>query len=115
MSEAMAAIGKPRPRIDGRAKVTGAALYPSDIPLANLAYAQLVVSAIAKGRIRSFDLNEADAVAGVLDILTHENLKGEFKTPPNPGGVSGSATTTLESGRIWHDGQIIAVVVAESI
>jgi len=114
MTDAIAAIGKPRTRVDGPAKVTGKALYPSDIPLANLAYAWLVVSAIAKGRVSGFGLDEANAVPGVLDILTHENMKGSFRTQPNPGGVSGSATTTLESDRIWHDGQIIAVVIAET-
>jgi xanthine dehydrogenase YagR molybdenum-binding subunit len=115
MSEASGAIGRPRTRVDGRAKVTGQALYPSDVALSNPAFAWLVVSAIAKGRIRAFDLNEARAVPGVLEILTNENTKGSFKTQPNPGGVSGGATTTLESDRIWHDGQIIAVVVADTL
>lgn len=114
MAGTIAAIGKPRIRVDGPAKVTGQALYPSDVPLANLAHAWLVVSAIAKGRITGFELDEAHAVPGVLDILTHENMKGSFRTPPNPGGVSGNATTTLESDHIWHDGQIVAVVVAET-
>ena len=114
MVDAIAAIGKPRTRVDGPAKVTGQALYPSDVPLANLAHAWLVVSAIAKGRIAGFELDEAWAVPGVLDVLTYENMAGSFRTQPNPGGASGSATTTLESDRIWHDGQIIAVVVAET-
>ncbi len=114
MGSAPAAMGKPRTRVDGRVKVTGQALYPSDIPLSNPAYAWLVVSAIAKGRIGALHLDEARSVPGVLDILTHENTTGNFRTPPNPGGVSGGATTTLESKQIWHDGQIIAVVVAET-
>ena len=33
----------------------------------------LVTSAIAKGRIDRLDLDDARAVPGVLDILTHEN------------------------------------------
>src|SRR4051812_1551426 len=107
-------IGKPRSRVEGVLKVTGAALYPSDTAVANSAYAFLVTSAIAKGHIRAFHLNAARAVPGVLDILTYENTKGAFKTQPNPGGASGGATTTLESPRIWHDGQIIAVVAADS-
>ena len=107
-------IGKPRSRVDGHAKVTGEALYPSDIAVANPAYAFLVTSSIAKGRVRDFHLEDARAVPGVLDILTFTNTKGAFKTQPNPGGVSGGATTTLESPKIWHDGQIIAVVVADS-
>jgi xanthine dehydrogenase YagR molybdenum-binding subunit len=114
MAETIAAIGKPRTRVDGPAKVTGQALYPSDVPLANLAHAWVVVSAIARGRITGFSLDEANAVPGVLDILTHENMTGSFRTQPNPGGASGNATTTLESDHIWHDGQIIAVVVAET-
>ncbi len=107
-------IGQPRPRVEGRLKVTGEAMYPSDVAVPNPAYAFLVTSSIAKGKIRAFHLAAARAVPGVLDILTFQNTKDAFKTQPNPGGVSGGATTTLESAKIWHDGQIIAVVIADS-
>jgi xanthine dehydrogenase YagR molybdenum-binding subunit len=111
--EAFARIGKPATRIDGPAKVTGAARYPSDEPLANPAYAVLVTSAVAKGRLAGLDLAAAKAVPGVLDILTHDNVGGQVKPPAGPSG-QGSTTITLESDRVWHDGQIIAVVVAET-
>lgn len=107
-----AAIGQPALRIDGRAKVTGRARYASDEVVANPAWAFLVTSAIARGRLRGFRLDEARAVPGVLDILTHENVGEEAEKPKPMAG--GDTTTTLESDRIWHDGQIIAVVVAES-
>ena len=106
-------FGTPHPRIDGVAKVTGAARYGSDEPVANPAFACLVTSAIARGHIIGFDLAAAKAVPGVLDILTHETVGGRVKTPPGPDG--GPTPTTLESDRIWHDGQIIAVVVADSL
>jgi xanthine dehydrogenase YagR molybdenum-binding subunit len=106
------AIGGPALRIDGPAKVTGQARYPSDEPVAHPAYAFLVTSAIGRGRAPDFDLTEARGVPGVLDILTHQNVGDQVKTPPGPGGPE--QTTTLESERIWHDGQIIAVVVADS-
>ncbi len=57
-------------------------------------------------------MTAAKAVPGVLDILTHDTVGNQVKTPPGPDG--GPTTTTLESDRIWHDGQIIAVVVADS-
>src|SRR5450432_4145225 len=88
-------IGRPTPRIDGMLKVTGAARYPSDEPMAGSAYAFLVTSAIARGRVKSFDLDEARHLEGVLDILTHENI-GQLGTPDAPGG-QGKTTTTLES------------------
>ncbi len=105
-------FGKPQLRIDGRAKVTGRALYPSDEPVGTPAYAFLLTSAIARGRIKRFDLAEALALEGVLDILTHENVGGEAQPPEQMTG--GPTTTTLQSDRIWHDGQIIGVVVAGS-
>ena len=108
-----AAIGTPTLRIDGRAKVTGSARYGSDEAVANAAHAYLVTSAIAKGRVAGFDLAGAREVSGVLDILTHENVGSLVKTPSAPGG-KGKATTTLESDQIWHAGQIIAVVVADT-
>ena len=55
-------MGEPVPRYDARAKVTGGALYASDVALPDVAYAYFVTSAIAKGRIRSFDLREARAL-----------------------------------------------------
>ncbi len=105
-------IGAAVPRIEGRAKVTGQALYASDEPVANPAFAFLVLSTVARGRIRSFDLRAAQAVAGVLDILTYENV-GHEADPPAPHGA-GEETTTMQTSRIWHDGQIIGVVVAET-
>jgi xanthine dehydrogenase YagR molybdenum-binding subunit len=105
-------FGKPTPRIDGVAKVTGAARYASDEPVANPAFAYLVTSAIARGRVVALRLDAARAVPGVVDILTHDNVGALAKPPPQMDG--GPTTTTLESDRIWHDGQIIAVVVADS-
>lgn len=107
------AVGRPLTRIEGEAKVTGATLYPSDMGVANPAFAYLVTSTVAKGRIVRFAFDSARAVPGVLDILSHENVGSQAKPPP-PAGGRGKSTTTLESDRIWHFGQIIAVVVAES-
>ncbi|HEX2939435.1 MAG TPA: xanthine dehydrogenase family protein molybdopterin-binding subunit [Rhodopila sp.] len=112
MPDDSAANNHPSIRIDGRAKVTGAALYPSDEPVANPAHAFLVTSSIARGRVTGFDLDDARTVPGLLDILTHENV-GDQADPQPPHGEGGE-TTTLQSDRIWHDGQIIAVVVAET-
>jgi xanthine dehydrogenase YagR molybdenum-binding subunit len=105
-------LGKPVPRIDGVAKVTGAARYPSDEPVHNPAFAYLITSTIARGRIDAIHLAAARAVPGVLDILTHENVGGGFETPRGPDGKP--TTTTLESNQVWHAGQIIGIVLADT-
>lgn len=113
--EPKANMGQPVPRYDATAKVTGRATYASDMPLDNPAHAYLVTSAIAKGRIDSFDLDNARRVRGVIDIVTHENapkLK-ESKLFSN-GGYAGTTIQPLKSAEIAHDGQIIAVVIADT-
>jgi xanthine dehydrogenase YagR molybdenum-binding subunit len=105
--------GQPHRRIDGVAKVTGAARYATDEPTANPAYAYMVTSSIARGHITGFTLDAARAVPGYIDILTYQNLNGDYQPPPPFGGSDGQ-TGTLDSDHVWHDGQIIAVVLAES-
>ena len=103
------------PRADARVKVTGAARYPSDVSVAAPAYGYLVTSAIALGAVRRLNLEAAQAVPGVLDILTHENAN--VIRPLNifsKGGQSSTSIVPLSSRKIWHDGQILALVVAET-
>jgi xanthine dehydrogenase YagR molybdenum-binding subunit len=104
-------MGRPEPRYDARLKVTGEARFPSDMPVSNVAFAYLVTCNIAKGRIERLDLTQARAVPGVLDILTHENTS-ELK----PSDFNGGASTSIDKlgPDIAHDGQIIAMVVADS-
>jgi len=112
VNEGGSLIGKPHVRVDGVAKVTGRARYGSDEPIIRPAYAYLVTSSIAKGRIRGMSLDGARSVPGVLDILNFQNVGSQAKAPLGPDG--GPTTTTMETDMIWHDGQIIAVVVAET-
>jgi xanthine dehydrogenase YagR molybdenum-binding subunit len=105
-------FGVGAPRVDGAAKVTGAARFASDEPVSRPAFAFLVTSAVARGRVGGFRLGRARAVPGILDILTYQNVGAQAGSPPQMD--QGPTTTTLESDRIWHDGQIIAVVVAET-
>ena len=113
---AAARIGRPNTRIDARAKVTGAARYGSDISLARPVFAYLVTSAIARGAITRTDLADAKAVPGVIDIMTYENTAGQIAPVKflGKGGPAGSSIQPLASARIAHDGQIVAVVLADS-
>jgi xanthine dehydrogenase YagR molybdenum-binding subunit len=109
-------IGAAAPRVDGRLKVTGAARYASDMPLADPAYAFFATSAIARGRITAIDDREARRVPGVIDILTHQNTGDAIKQTKlfSDGGYVGSTIMPLGSERVWHGGQIVAVALAET-
>ncbi len=110
----LANMGAPESRMDGRAKVTGEARYPSDMPLSNPAFAYLITSAIAKGRINAIDQLRARAVPGVIEIFTHENT-GDLKEVKFASGGAGASTSIQQLGpEIFHDGQIIAMIVADT-
>jgi xanthine dehydrogenase YagR molybdenum-binding subunit len=104
--------GAPLPRIDARLKVTGEARYAADIPVANLAYAVLVTSEIARGSVSALDLADARRTPGVLLILSYGDVAELAR--PKFGMGSYTSLAPLHERRIWHDGQIMAMVVAES-
>ncbi|MEX2446213.1 MAG: xanthine dehydrogenase family protein molybdopterin-binding subunit [Dehalococcoidia bacterium] len=110
-------IGADVARVDGRLKVTGGARYASDVEVRDPLHAWLCTSAIARGRIVRIDEDEARAVPGVVEILTWRNVgdrvgpAGFFAT----GGYLGSTILPLRSADIAHAGQIVAVVLAETL
>jgi xanthine dehydrogenase YagR molybdenum-binding subunit len=108
-------MGRPEARYDARAKVTGEAQYAADFSVANPAYAMLVTSAVAKGRITRIDRAAAEAIPGVLLVMTHENRGqlGPFKFF-GAGGESATVRPPMPDDRVTHDGEIVAMVVADS-
>ncbi|TPJ39428.1 xanthine dehydrogenase family protein molybdopterin-binding subunit [Mesorhizobium sp. B2-5-13] len=104
--------GQPVVRIDGRLKVTGQASYPADIATANVAYGALATSSIARGKVSKLDTDDARAVPGVLDIITYGDM--DQTDTPKFGNTGASSIAPLHDKTIFHDGQIIALVVAET-
>ncbi len=106
----------PLPRIDGLEKVTGAARYCADLPVEGAAWAYLITSTIARGRLLGIDLVETMAVPGIVDVMTHDNSHGLVREPAfyNLGGNASTTLRPLETERIAFAGQIIGVVLAES-
>ncbi len=110
-------IGTPASRIDGRAKVTGEAKYAGEFNVSGLAYGAIVASTVAKGRIVRIDASEALRVAGVLDVLTHDNrpqmAKSDKAYKDDVAPEKGSPFRPLYDDRIHFSGQPIALVLAE--
>src|SRR3954465_6800320 len=110
-------IGTPTSRVDGRAKVTGAAQYAGEFNVPGLAYGSVVASTIPKGRIARIDASQALAVEGVIEVLTHQNrpkMAGADKAYKDTVAPDeGSPFRPLYDDQVKFDGQPIALVVAE--
>jgi len=102
-------VGKPTPRIDGPLKTPGQAPYAYErhdaVP--NQAYGWIVGAAIAKGRIASMDVSDAQAAPGVITIVS------ALDTPPVGKGIGNNAPL-FGGPDIAHYHQAIACVVAET-
>ncbi|MDJ0572415.1 MAG: molybdopterin-dependent oxidoreductase [Pleurocapsa sp. MO_192.B19] len=112
-------IGQSKKRVTGKLKVTGSAKYAAEFPIENIVHGVLTTSTIAKGRVINIDTIEAQALPGVIAIITHQNAPQlPFETVPqtawvNP-GEPGEYPHTLHTDRIYFYGQPVAIAIAET-
>jgi len=108
-------MGQPIARYGARDKVTGEPVYAADEPIANPLYAYFLTSGIARGTIRSIDTSEAEALTGVIKIYTHRNAPERRPLEHmTRGGPMGDSNMPMVDNRIRHDGDIVAMVIADS-
>ncbi len=110
-------VGKPVNRVDGRLKVTGGAVYSAEFELKNLVHGVAVLSTITKGRIKNIDTAKAKSAAGVVEVLTYKNsmqLHSPSGSDAGGGKFAERDLLPLQNDRIFYDGQIVAVVIAET-
>ncbi|RYF86562.1 MAG: xanthine dehydrogenase family protein molybdopterin-binding subunit, partial [Chitinophagaceae bacterium] len=106
----------PEGRVEAVSKVTGSGKYAAEYKVDGLCYAVLVGSTIAAGKIKSFNLENAKQVAGVLGIITHvekpivPGLADEAKIKEARFGLP-----VFHTDKIFFKGQPIALVIAETL
>lgn len=101
------AIGQPLERLDGVAKVWGTAPYAFDQAVERPAYLYPLQAAIARGRVNAIEIGEAEALPGVLKVLTHENALRLQSDEDKELWI-------LQTDAVGFRGQFIGAVVAET-
>src|SRR3989304_1066271 len=76
--EGYSVIGKPMPRVDARAKVTGQAKYAADIEVTDMLWGALKRSPYPHARILNIDTSKAERLPGVKAVITGKDF-GVFK------------------------------------
>jgi xanthine dehydrogenase YagR molybdenum-binding subunit len=110
-------IGQPVSRVDGRQKVTGAATYAAEFDQPGQAHGVIMRSTVANGRIAAIDNAAAERAPGVVAVLTHRNAP-RLAYRPHKGAVDpavGERLHVLQDDRVSHQGQPIALVIAETL
>jgi xanthine dehydrogenase YagR molybdenum-binding subunit len=108
-------IGQPLTRRDGILKVTGAARYAADHHPADMLYAVLAVSSIARGRVVSLDVQAAKAHPGVVEVMTPANKPALAQDPDEKTNPFMFRLDLLQNDRVRYANQAIAVVIAATL
>ncbi len=108
-------IGGRLSRFDGKLKITGGATYALEQPVEGLAYAVLVQSRIAAGRVTGIDIGKAQGAPGVLMVVTPDVDLGLKVASDWYGNRPDNQPFRPLSREITFNGQAVAAVVAETL
>lgn len=111
-------IGKSVPRVDAYEKVTGRAKFTEDLIPPRCLVAKVLHASIGNGIVTSIDTSEAEALEGVVKVVTFKDVPEHcYPTPGHPWSVEPAhqdvADRNLLTGRVRYYGDDIAAVVAE--
>ena len=114
-------IGQPLARVDGRLKVTGRARFTAEHHLDGMVHGVVIGSAIARGRVVSVRTTEAEALPGVVVVITPASAPRLKALPEKVQGIQYAGEGGLiemllpmQDNCIHYAGQAVAMVIAES-
>ncbi len=102
-------IGKSIPRVDGREKVTGKAVFAYDMELPRMLYGKIHRSRLPHAELVKIDKEKALQVPGVRAVLTGADVSDGLR------GRGLLDTPILAQGKVRYVGEPIAAVAAESL
>ena len=96
-------------RLDVEEKVLGYGQYPDDVYVDGMCYGGAVRSAYARARVLAIDTSAAEALEGVVCVLTQKDIPGKI----NVGHLKKDQPTLIGVGEITHYlGDAVALVCA---
>lgn len=101
-------IGTSAPRPDGVPKVRGAFAFSSDLWAEGMLWGHTLRSPHPRANIKSIDITGAYDLAGVVAVLTHEDVPGR-----NIFGLEHPDQPVLASTEVRYQGEPIAIVAAD--
>ncbi len=112
----MPIIGQSVTRVDAKSKATGEALFPGDFNLPDQLYMKILFANRPHARIKSIDCKAAEALEGVVMVLTAadvpDNIYGMI-IPDQP-VLCGPGSNNPYADLVQFIGDQIAVVIAET-
>ncbi|MDH3366720.1 MAG: xanthine dehydrogenase family protein molybdopterin-binding subunit [Gemmatimonadota bacterium] len=102
-------VGTPRPRVDAYERVSGTAVYPSDVMLPQMLYGAILRSPHANAVVKGVDVSRAEALPGVRAVIS--------AFTPTDRSIRGHETLLREDLFVPHcrfEGEVVAAVAADT-
>jgi aerobic carbon-monoxide dehydrogenase large subunit len=112
-TEAIRGVGHSVKRVEDARFIRGKGNYFDDITLRSMLHLEFLRSPLAHARIKSIDTSQAEAVPGVVAVVTGELLaQHNLAWMPT---LSGDTQAVLATDKVRFQGQEVAAVIAESV
>ncbi len=102
-------VGTRRPRIDAYERVSGSAVYPSDVVLPGMLYGAVLRCPHPRARVKRVDASKAASMPGVHAVLTPDSPEAELRWTWGRGD-----TSRLLDPECFFEGEAVAAVAADT-
>jgi xanthine dehydrogenase YagR molybdenum-binding subunit len=102
-------VGKPLPRTDAYERVSGSAVYPSDVNFPDMLYGVILRCPHAHAKVRGVDTSGAEKMAGVRAVISSKTPGVNVEWP-----YQRDVRTRLFPELCRHEGEEVAAVAAET-
>jgi len=102
-------VGKPVSRVDGYERVSGTAVYPSDLVLPGMLYGAMVRCPYPNARVRRLDTQKAAAIPGVRAVISAADTKAGLKW-----AYGEDKTEEFFPEHCRYEGEAVGAVAAET-
>jgi xanthine dehydrogenase YagR molybdenum-binding subunit len=106
---ATSVVGKPLPRVDAYERVSGSAVYPSDVRLPNMLHGAILRCPHPHARVRRVDTSAALKVPGVRVVVSGATPEADLVFKKDPVG-----DIRLFDSMCRYEGDAVAAVAAET-
>src|SRR5512143_2199733 len=102
-------VGKALPRVDGYDRVSGSAIYASDITMPEMLYGAILRSPHPHAIVKAVDTKEAEKMPGVRAVISGSSPEADIMWP-----YSKDMRMKLFDPHCRYEGEVVAAVAAET-
>ncbi len=111
--ETFTVIGRPLPRLEGRAKVTGAAIYGADARVPDMLHGAVLRRPTFEAKARSVSAGKAASMPGVVKVVIEEDFAGVVaRTREQAAEARDALEASWDLGHPWQQQELVDLVVA---